>query len=58
MAMKNPCHPGEIIRDACLAGLGLSVTEGAAALGVTSYDPFEATEREGWHIAGDGSETV
>jgi hypothetical protein len=56
--MKNPCHPGEIIRDACLAGLGLSVTEGAAALGVTSYDPFEATEREGWHIAGDGSETV
>ena len=35
MSMKNPCHPGEIIRDACLAGLGLNVTEGAAALGVT-----------------------
>jgi addiction module HigA family antidote len=35
MVMTNPCHPGEIIRDACLVGLGLNVTEGAAALGVT-----------------------
>jgi addiction module HigA family antidote len=35
MAMKDPCHPGEIIRDVCLAGLRLNVTEGAAALGVT-----------------------
>jgi addiction module HigA family antidote len=35
MAMTDPCHPGEIIRDACLTGLGLNVTEGAAALGVT-----------------------
>src|SRR5262249_44808521 len=35
MTMRNPSHPGEIIRDACLVGLGLNVTEGAAALGVT-----------------------
>jgi antitoxin HigA-1 len=35
LAMKNPCHPGQIIRSACLDGLHLNVTEGAAALGVT-----------------------
>jgi addiction module HigA family antidote len=34
MAMKNPPHPGELIRDN-LADLGLSVAEGAAGLGVT-----------------------
>lgn len=35
MAMKNPAHPGRIIKSACLEPLGLSVTEGAAVLGVT-----------------------
>jgi antitoxin HigA-1 len=34
MRMKNPPHPGELIRDN-LADLGLSVAEGAAGLGVT-----------------------
>jgi len=34
MPMKNPNHPGDIIRD-CLDELGVNVTEGAAALGVT-----------------------
>ena len=34
MPMKDPCHPGEIVRE-CLDGLNLNVTEGAAALGVT-----------------------
>ncbi len=34
MPMKDPSHPGEIIRE-CLDGLALNVTEGAAALGVT-----------------------
>jgi addiction module HigA family antidote len=33
--MKNPAHPGRIVRDDCLEPLGLSVTEGAKALGVT-----------------------
>ena len=32
--MKNPNHPGDIIRD-CLDELGVNVTEGAKALGVT-----------------------
>ncbi len=32
--MKNPPHPGEIIRDLYLEPLGLSVIETAAGLGV------------------------
>ncbi len=35
MPMMNPPHPGEIVREECLAPLGLSVTEGARVLGVT-----------------------
>jgi addiction module HigA family antidote len=35
MPMKNPTHPGRIIKNACLDPLGLSVTGGAKALGVT-----------------------
>lgn len=34
MAMKNPPHPGRLVRNACLAPLGLTVTEGARVLGV------------------------
>lgn len=34
MPMKNPNHPGDIIRD-CLEELGVNVTDGAKALGVT-----------------------
>jgi len=33
--MHNPPHPGEILRELCLAPLGLSVTRAAAALGVS-----------------------
>src|SRR5579859_1915919 len=35
MDMYDPPHPGEIIREDCLAALGLSVTEAAKDLGVT-----------------------
>jgi addiction module HigA family antidote len=35
MRMKNPPHPGEIVRDLCLTPLGLSVTDAAKGLGVT-----------------------
>lgn len=34
MTMKNPPHPGEIIRDLCIEPLCLSVTKAAAGLGV------------------------
>ena len=35
MRMKNPPHPGRIVRQECLAPLGLTVTAAARALGVT-----------------------
>lgn len=35
MLMHNPPHPGEIIRELCLEPLGVSVTDAAAALGVS-----------------------
>jgi len=35
MPMKNPVHPGLIVRHDCLEALGLTVTEGAKVLGVT-----------------------
>jgi addiction module HigA family antidote len=35
MPMKNPPHPGRIVRQECLEALGLTVTAAAAALGVT-----------------------
>src|ERR1700752_3640023 len=33
--MHSPPHPGEILRTACLEPLGLTVTDAAAALGVS-----------------------
>lgn len=33
--MHNPPHPGEVIRELCLAPLDLTVGEAAEALGVT-----------------------
>ena len=35
MLMHNPPHPGEILRGLCLEPLNLSVTDAAAALGVS-----------------------
>ena len=34
MAMKNPVHPGKIIKHDCIEALGLNVTDTAEALGV------------------------
>jgi addiction module HigA family antidote len=33
--MKNPVHPGRVVRHDCLAPLGLSVTAAAKVLGLT-----------------------
>ncbi len=35
MPMKNPPHPGRIVREDCLDPLGLTVTSGARILGVS-----------------------
>ena len=35
MPMKNPPHPGGVVLRECIEPLGLSITNAAAALGVT-----------------------
>jgi antitoxin HigA-1 len=35
VAMKNPQHPGRIVRQECLEPLGMTVTDAAKALGVS-----------------------
>ncbi len=37
MPMKHPSHPGNIVKDACLDPLGLTVTEAAQALGIARH---------------------
>ena len=48
MRMKNPPHPGRIVRQECIEPLGLTITHAARALGVTRQvvcvsDGFHAT---------------
>ena len=46
--MKNPPHPGRIVRQECLEPLGLNVTKGAVALGVSRVALSElVNERRG-----------
>ena len=48
MPMKNPPHPGRIVQQECLEPLGLSVTDGAKALGVSRNALSElVSERRG-----------
>lgn len=35
MTMKNPPHPGVVVFEECIEPLGLTITDAAAALGVT-----------------------
>ena len=44
MAMKNPVHPGAIVREDCLKPLNLSVTECAKMLGVGRQASFQPGE--------------
>ena len=43
MAMKNPPHPGEIIRQEIIGALGLTVTRAANILGVRRATLSDAT---------------
>ena len=46
--MKNPPHPGRVVRQECLEPLGLSVTAAAKALGVSRVAVSEiVNERRG-----------
>jgi antitoxin HigA-1 len=44
MAMKNPSHPGELVRE-WLEDLGLSVAETAKALGITRQQLYNIVNR-------------
>ena len=35
MRMRNPPHPGRIIRQECIEPTGLTITEAARVLGIT-----------------------
>ena len=54
MAMLNPCHPGEILRDN-LEAAELSVTEAASRLGLHSAGAVPVVEREGRGFAVHGA---
>ena len=46
--MRNPTHPGEIVREECLKPLGLSVTAAARALQISRKSMSElVNERSG-----------
>ena len=47
MAMRNPPHPGGIVRRQCLEPLGLSVTRSAAHLGVSRQSLSELVNEHG-----------
>lgn len=48
MPMKNPPHPGRIVRQECLEPLGLTVTAAAKALGISRNAVSElVNERRG-----------
>jgi len=46
MTMKNPPHPGVVVLQECIEPLGLTITEAAAALGVTRNTLSELVNRK------------
>lgn len=44
MTLKTPTHPGESVLYDCLEPLGLSITAGATALGISRYRLSEITK--------------
>ena len=58
MPMKNPPHPGGFVLRQCIEPLGLSITDAAAALGVTRTTLSELVNEKARHIAGNGRQAV
>ncbi len=54
MRMKNPPHPGRIVRQECIEPLGLTVTEAAKRLGVIAADLEQSGQRQGLCLGRDG----
>ena len=47
MPMKNPPHPGGFVLRQCIQPLGLTITDAAAALGVTRTCLLYTSRRSG-----------
>ena len=54
MPMKNPPHPGKVVRVSCLEPLGLNVTEGAKSPRRQSPSPLELGELSHPHFGRHG----
>ena len=46
MPMKNPPHPGRIVRQDCIEALELTVTKAAELLGVDAAGPEQSGQRK------------
>ena len=57
MPMHDPPHPGEIVKEECLAPLGLSIEEAARGLGVDAQVFAEPGSLQGGHFHRDGNPT-
>jgi antitoxin HigA-1 len=51
MTMKNPPHPGAVVFEECIEPLGLTITDAAAALGVTRDTLSELVHGQAGHFA-------
>ena len=58
MRMKNPPHPGGFVLRQCIEPLGLTITQAAAALGVTRTTLSELVKRKARDFSRDGSALV
>ena len=58
MPMKNPPHPGRIVRQECIEPLGLSITEAAERLGVKRQTLNNLVQRQGRDLPADVDTSV
>ena len=58
MKMRNPPHPGEVLKELCLEPLGLSVTRAAEALGVSRKTLSAILNGRAGNQLRDGTEVV
>jgi addiction module HigA family antidote len=58
MPMKNPPHPGGFVFRQCIEPLGLTITDAAAALGVTRTTLSELVNGKRGILTRNGGEAV
>ena len=58
MPMKNPPHPGRIIRQDCVEPSGLTITQAAKVLGRQPAGAQQSGQRKGRDLSGDGCQDL